>query len=268
MEEHGIPEPKTPGPWGMARVDLLRKARAKLEIIKEEQVPIFASGMGSPAFILDELHEAGVKVWGLIGLARQARRELEQGLDLIVAQGQDSAGHTGRIGTFSIVPEVVEIAREHDTPILAAGGVTTGRHIVAAIALGAVGVWTGTMWQATHESETEMFLKQRLIEARAEDPYQSRAMSGKPIRQLPSRYGDAWKQPGAPEPLQMPLQGMLVGGLLQGIRESKMEDWMTTPAGQSVVGIHEIKPAAEVVFDMVEEAQELLEQTAGEPAGA
>ena len=131
--------------------------------------------------------------------------------------------------------------------------------------MGAVGVWTGTIWLATHESATEMFLKQRLVEARAEDPYQSRAMSGKPIRQLPSKYGDAWKAPGAPQPLQMPLQGMLVNELRQGIIDAKMEDWMTTPAGQSVVGIHEIKPAAEVVFQMVEEAQDAFEQFVGSP---
>ena len=112
-----------------------------------------------------------------------------------------------------------------------------------------------------------MFLKQRIIDARVEDAVQSRAMSGKPIRQLRSNYSDAWKQPEAPEPLQMPLQGMLVGELLQGIRESKMEDWMTTPAGQSVVGIHEIKPAAEVVYSLVEKAQEMFDQAIGEPVG-
>ena len=153
MRDNQIADPKGPPPEDV-RLRGLRDTRTKLEIMMEERIPIFASGLGSPAFILDEMHEAGVKVWGLIGLARQARRELEAGLDLLIAQGQDSAGHTGRIGTFSIVPEVVELAREFDTPILAAGGVTTGRHIVAAITLGAVGVWTGTMWQATHESAT------------------------------------------------------------------------------------------------------------------
>ena len=110
-----------------------------------------------------------------------------------------------------------------------------------------------------------MFLKQRLIESQAEDAIQSRATSGKPIRQLRSKWSDAWKQPGAPEPLEMPLQPMLVNNVLAGIREANMEDWMTTPAGQSVVGIHGIRPAAEVVFSLVEEAQDQFDRISGEP---
>lgn len=110
-----------------------------------------------------------------------------------------------------------------------------------------------------------MFLKQRIVDAQAEDAVQSRATSGKPIRQLRSNWSEAWKQEGAPEPLQMPLQGMLVGEIQRGIHEAKMEDWMTTPAGQSVVGIHSIKPAAQVVFDMAEQAQDHLDKLVGEP---
>ena len=268
--DNDIPDPKQArrGDGGTGSPDMLTHARKLLDVLFDEKVPIFASGLGSPAFILEEAHAAGTKVWGLIGLPRQARRQIEAGVDLVIAQGYDSGGHSGTVGTFTLVPEVVELARGSDTLVLAAGGVSSGRHLAAALAMGAHGVWTGTIWLATHESETEMFLKQRLIEAQAEDAIQSRAMSGKPIRQLRSKWSDAWKQPDAPEPLQMPLQGMLVGPILQAIRQAQMQDWMTTPAGQSVVGIHEIKPAAEVVFDMVEEAQELLEQTAGEPAGA
>ena len=269
-QDNDIPDPKQErrGDGGTGSPDMLTHARNLLDLLLEERVPIFASGLGNPAFILEEAHAVGTKVWGLIGLPRQARRQFEAGVDLVIAQGYDSGGHSGTVGTFTLVPEVVELARGSDTLVLAAGGVSSGRHLAAALAMGAQGVWTGTIWLATHESKTEMFLKQRLIEAQAEDAIQSRAMSGKPIRQLPSKWSDAWKQPDAPEPLQMPLQGMLVGPVLEGIRQSRMEDWMTTPAGQSVVGIHEIKPVAEVVFDMVEEAHELLEQAAGEPVGA
>ena len=225
----------------------------------EEHVPIFASGLGSPAFMIDRAHEAGMKVWGLVGLPRQAQRQVDAGVDVIIAQGYDSGGHSGTVGTFTLVPEVVRMAEGSNSMVLAAGGINNGRQLAAALTMGAVGVWTGTIWLATHESETEMFLKQRLIEARAEDPYQSRAMSGKPIRQLPSRYGDAWKQPGAPEPLQMPLQGMLVADLRDGIDDAKMEEWMTTPAGQSVVGITAVRPAADVVYSLAEEAIERFE---------
>jgi len=265
-EDNDIPDakPERDGGAGISP-DLLKNARAALEVVFEEKVPIFASGLGSPAFILEEAHAAGTRVWGLVGLPRQARRQVEAGVDVIIAQGYDSGGHSGTVGTFTLVPEVVEIAEGSDTLVLAAGGVSNGRHLAGALAMGADGIWTGTIWLATHESETEMFLKQRIIDAKVEDAVQSRAMSGKPIRQLRSNWSDAWKQPGAPEPLQMPLQGMLVDQTLAGIRQARKEDWMTTPAGQAVVGIHEIKPAAEVVYSLVEEAMEQFDRVVGEP---
>jgi NAD(P)H-dependent flavin oxidoreductase YrpB (nitropropane dioxygenase family) len=259
MREHNIPEPKTLEPYGVARVDLLRKARAKFDVLIEENVPIFASGMGSPAFALEQLHSAGIKVWGLIGLARQAARELEQGLDLIVAQGQDSAGHTGRMGTFSLVPEVVELAKEYDTPVLAAGGITHGRHIAGALAFGADGVWTGTIWQATHESDTSMKKKQRLVEARGQDAWVSLAYDGKRVRALRSKFQEVWDQPDAPEPLAMPLQGMLVGKIEQAIDDHELDEWLHVTAGQGVTFIEELKPARQVVFDLAEQARDALE---------
>ena len=258
MRDNQIADPKGPPPEDV-RLRGLRDTRTKLEIMMEERIPIFASGMGSPAFILDEMHEAGVKVWGLIGLARQARREMEAGLDLIIAQGQDSAGHTGRIGTFSIVPEVVELAREFDTPILAAGGITTGRHIVAAITLGAVGVWTGTMWQATHESATEMWAKQKLLNAAAQDAWVSTAGDGKRSRGVRNRYLEAWESGEAPQHLPMPLQGLLNNKLRQAIDEYELRDWQGVAAGQGVGFVREIKPVRQVVLDLVEEAYDAIE---------
>ncbi len=258
MRENNIPKPKElEVPDGQQ----LRRARESLEVLFEEEVPIFASGLGSPAFMLERAHAQGMKVWGLVGLPRQARREIEAGVDVVIAQGYDSGGHSGTIGTFSLVPEVVRLAEGTPTMVLAAGGVGSGRHLAAALAMGAAGVWTGTIWQATHESATEMFQKQRLVEGQAEDAIQSRASTGKPVRQLKSKWTDAWKQPGAPEPLLMPLQGMLVAEIVGGIKEARIEEWTMTPAGQgSVLGVREIKPAAEVVYAMAEEAQEALER--------
>ncbi len=258
-DEHGIPDPD-PNESRPSSHDLLERSRTSLEVLFEEQVPIFVSGLGSPAFILERAHEAGMKVWGLVGLPRQAQRQVDAGVDVIVAQGYDSGGHSGTVGTFTLVPEVVEMAKGSNSLVLAAGGINNGKQLAATLTMGAAGVWTGTIWLATHESETEMFLKQRLIEARAEDPIQSRAMSGKPVRQLPSRWSDAWKQPDAPDPLPMPLQGMLVGDILDGIKDGKMEEWMTTPAGQSAVGIHAIRPAADVVYGLAEEALDCFER--------
>ena len=254
MHDNDIPEPKTPGPWGGRRLTSLATTRGKLDLFMEERIPIFASGMGSPAFILDEMHEAGVKVWGLVGLARQARRELEAGLDLIVAQGQDSAGHTGRMGTFSIVPEVADLGREFDTPVLAAGGVTSGRHLAAAVMLGAAGVWTGTLWLATHENELETWQKQKVVDAQNQDAWLTTATDGKRVRGLRDSFQEAWQQADAPEPLQMPLQELLVGKLVQSAIDWDRRDWIRTPGGQGVGFVHEIKPARQVLLDIMDEA--------------
>jgi NAD(P)H-dependent flavin oxidoreductase YrpB (nitropropane dioxygenase family) len=265
MKDNEIPMPTQQNRREPLGPQLLKNSRAQLGVVFDEKVPILASALGSPAFILEEAHSHGTKVWGLVGLPRQARRQIEAGMDVVIAQGYDAGGHSSAVGTFTLVPEVVQMAEGTNTLVLAAGGVSSGRHVAAAIAMGAEGVWTGTIWLATHESATEMFLKQRLIEAGAEDALQTRASSGKPMRQLRSKWSETWNAPGAPAPLQMPLQPMLVADIEAGIREARMEDWMYTPAGQSVVGIHSIRPAAEVVYSMVEEAQDQLDRMFGVP---
>ena len=133
--------------------------REKLNIVFEEKVKIFASGLGSPAFILDEAHSHGTKVWGLVGLPRQAGREIEAGVDVLVAQGYDSGGHSGTVGTFTLVPEVVRQAEGSGTLVLAAGGVSNGRQLAAAITIGAAGVWTdrkSTRLNSSHIQKSRM----------------------------------------------------------------------------------------------------------------
>ena len=123
-----------------------------------------AAGSRTTAFLLDAAHERGSLVWGLVGRKRQAKRQIEAGVDAVIAQGFDAGGHTGDVGTLSIVAEVASIAG--DTPVIAAGGITTGRHLAAALCLGASGVWTGTLWLACRESDVDMLIKERLVVAR------------------------------------------------------------------------------------------------------
>ena len=269
MRDNDIPPPKKE-PEGGIDAGLMEKAQKQLEVVLENRVPIFASGLGSPAFIMDKAHEMGVKCWGLIGMKRQAVRELDARVDGIIAQGGDSGGHSGRIGTFSLVPEVVKARNEinPESLVLAAGGVTTGTHVAAAIAMGADAVWCGTIWQATNESETEMYAKQKLVNAVIEDAVQSRATTGKPVRQVRSKWTEAWDAPEAPDPLPMPLQPMLVKEIKQAIDDHHLEDWSGPPAGQGVGHITSVKPARQVIFDLMEEAQEVMERLSGQPVGA
>ncbi|HWO93642.1 MAG TPA: nitronate monooxygenase family protein [Dehalococcoidia bacterium] len=266
-EKYNVPDPKREGArmrgGGMMSQE---HARRQLDVVLEERVPLFASGLGNPAFIVEAAHERGIKVAGLIGKVRQARREIEAGVDFIIAQGYDAGGHTGEIGTFTLVPQVAAIAG--DTPVILAGGVGTGKHLAAALCLGAQGVWTGTIWLTARESDTDMIVKEKILAATEEDTLRSRCMTGKPVRQLKTQWTEEWESPGAPSPLPMPLQGILTGDLMLAIGQYKIEPLMGSPAGQVVGTIHEMKPARDIVFDIIEEARDVLDGLAGEPVTA
>jgi len=261
-EKYDVPDPKGPialHQWGGLNQEM---ARGQLEVLLDERVPVICSGLGSPAFILDTAHERGMKVFGLIGKTRQARRQIEAGVDAVIAQGYDAAGHTGAMGTFSIVPEVVSIAG--DTPVIAAGGVTTGRHLAAALCLGAAGVWTGTLWLASRESDVDIIVKEKLLAATAEDTSYSRSISGMTMRTLKCPWTEEWSRPEAPPVLQAPYQMLLSSGYIQGANDHRREDLMTEAAGQGVGFVTAMKPARQIVFDLVEEALTALEGVVGE----
>jgi NAD(P)H-dependent flavin oxidoreductase YrpB (nitropropane dioxygenase family) len=261
-EKYDVPEPKGSidlHQWGGLNQEM---ARAQLEVLLEERVPVICSGLGSPAFILDAAHERGIKIFGLIGKTRQARRQLEAGVDGIIAQGYDAAGHTGAMGTFSIVPEVASIAG--DTPVIAAGGVTTGRHLAAALCLGASGVWTGTLWLASRESDVDMIVKEKLLAASADDTSYSTCISGMTMRTLKCPWTEEWAKPEAPNPLSAPYQMLLSSDYIQGANDHRREDLMTEAAGQGVGFVTSMKPSRQIVFDLVEEALTAFEERTGE----
>jgi NAD(P)H-dependent flavin oxidoreductase YrpB (nitropropane dioxygenase family) len=241
-------------------------ARAQLDVVLEERVPVFTSGLGNPAFILEAAHARGMKVFGLVGKTRQARREVEAGVDAIIAQGYDAAGHTGSLGTFSIVPEVVAVAG--DTPVIAAGGITTGRHLAAALVLGAAGVWTGTLWLACRESDEDMIIKEKLLAASADDTVYSRCVSGMPMRVLKCVWTEEWSKPDAPPVLPSPYQMLLSADYIQAANDHRRADLMFEAAGQGVSFVKTLKPARQIVLDMVEEALEAIERLAGEASCA
>ncbi len=261
-EKYDVPDPKGSvdlHQWGGLNQEL---ARAQLDVLLDERVPVIASGLGSPAFILDAAHERDMLVFGLVGKARQAKRQLEAGVDAIIAQGYDAAGHTGDVGTFSIVAEVAAMAG--DTPIIAAGGVTTGRHLAAALCLGASGVWTGTLWLAARESDIDMIIKERLLAATVEDTTFSKSISGMTMRVLDCPWTEEWSKPDAPDVLPAPYQMLLSSDYLQGANDARREDLMTEAAGQGVGFVTSMKPAKQILFDIVEEALDTLEEVVGE----
>lgn len=260
--KYDVPDPKiAPDIHHWGGLDQ-KRALDQLEVIFDERVPVFASGLGSPAFLLKRAHELGMQVWGLVGKPKQAKKQLAAGTDVIIAQGYDAAGHTGNIGTFSIVPQVVDAARGTGVPVIAAGGVTTGRHLAAALALGADGVWTGSLWLASRESDVNLPLKERLIEAETDDTVYSNCISGYTMRTTRSPWHNEWSSDAAPEVLKPPLQMILSSNYIQGSLDYQRKDLMTEAAGQGIHYVTEMKPARQILSDIVEEALDVFDRFA------
>ena len=185
---------------------------------------------------------------------------MASGVDIVVAQGYEAGGHTGEIASMVLIPEIVD-AVDGQVPVLAAGGIGCGRQIAAALALGAVGVWMGSAWLITEEyslSTALPALREALLTATSSDTVRSRIYSGKPARLLKNRWTEAWAEPGAPEPLPMPLQNLLVSEAHQRLMRSGQPDVLPMPVGQIVGRMTEVRPVAELVKTLMQETAEAL----------
>jgi NAD(P)H-dependent flavin oxidoreductase YrpB (nitropropane dioxygenase family) len=215
--------------------------------------------------VIAAAHERGMLVAALAGKAAHARAHAGSGVDIIVAQGYEAGGHTGEIASMVLVPEIVD-AVGPDVPVLAAGGIGCGRQVAAALALGADGAWLGSIWLGTEENllaTGAQGLRPALLAATSSDTVRSRIFSGKPARLLKNRWTDAWQQQGAPDPLPMPLQNLLVSDAHRRLMASGDPAVVPMPAGQIVGRITEVRPVADVVADLVREASQTLDRLAG-----
>lgn len=240
-----------------------REAERRLEVIyRHPQARMIVSGLGTPpAHVIERSHRLGLKVCGLIGHPRHAKRQADAGVDVIVAQGWEAAGHTGEISTMVLVPEVVDLVAP--VPVLAAGGIGRGRQLAAGLALGAQGVWCGTVWLGTVESEVPPELKRKLFAASSSDTVRSRCNTGKPTRRIVSAWSMAWESPAAPKTLPMPLQSMLINEAMERINKYKVDALLTYPAGQIVGDLREETTVRQVVYDMLAEFSDTLDRLNG-----
>jgi len=234
-------------------------ARRLLRVaLKHSQVKLVVSALGSPPpdVVLD-LKARGVMVGAMCGKGEHAARHKAAGVELIVAQGTEAGGHTGDVATMVLVPQVVQAAGP-DVFVLAAGGIAKGSQIVASLALGAQGVWCGTLWLATRESELDSFEKSVLFAARTEDAVRRKARTGKHVRMLKSRLSEAWEQEGAPPYLPTPLQGILYNEAHARVVRSKQKDLYSFPAGQVVGMLNEETTVRQVMVQLQEEYLETM----------
>lgn len=238
-----------------------------LDVAFAHHIKLIASALGPPPpSLIDRAHAAGVVVAALAGTRTHAERHKAAGVDLIVAQGTEAGGHTGEIATMVLVPEVVDAVAP--TPVIAAGGIGSGRQIAAAMALGAEGVWCGSVWLTTEEAETHPVVKDKFLAATSRDTIRSRSLTGKPARMLRSAWTDEWEREDAPAPLPMPLQSALVAQAQARIARSANKPGTGAHqlsnyfVGQVVGQMNKVKPARQVVLDMVEEYAEVASRFA------
>jgi NAD(P)H-dependent flavin oxidoreductase YrpB (nitropropane dioxygenase family) len=236
-------------------------ARSHVEVALEHPIKLIANALGSPPKdVIDQAHEAGVPVAALAGSAKHAQRHVDNGVDIVVAQGHEAGGHTGEIGSMVLWPEIIDglAALGHKTPVLAAGGIGTGRQVAAALALGAQGVWMGSAFLTSAEYDLGhrkpsgvSTIQEALLRANSSDTVRRRIYTGKPARLLKTRWTDAWDEPDAPEPLPMPLQNILVSEAHQRMNESDNPDTVAMPVGQIVGRMNEIRPVADIIAELV-----------------
>ncbi|MFF7731688.1 MULTISPECIES: nitronate monooxygenase [unclassified Streptomyces] len=249
LAKHGVPELAEGEEAGWRITGWMEQvARSQLDVAFDYPIRLLANALGSPpADVIARAHDHGVLVAALAGSARHARKHRDAGIDIVVAQGYEAGGHTGEIASMVLTPEVVDAVAP--MPVLAAGGIGSGRQVAAALALGAQGVWLGSLWLTTTEADLHSpALTRKLLAAGSGDTVRSRALTGKPARQLRTEWTDAWDDPAGPGTLPMPLQGLLVAEAVSRIQKYEVDPLLGTPVGQ-IVGRMNSERSVQAVFD-------------------
>lgn len=231
-------------------------AGSQIEVLIEEGIPVFASGLGTPAVFADELKANGVTILSLVGTVKAARQVAADGADYVVAQGTEAGGHTGRIGTLALLPQVMEAVAP--TPVIAAGGVAGGRALAGVLALGAEAAWCGSAFLVSNEANQPDLQKDRILAAAAEDTIVTRLYSGKTMRNVSNPLIEAWEREGL-QALPMGAQGVLIRDLQYSIEQAGRHELLMNAAGQTSGMLNERRPAAEILEEMVAEAAEALD---------
>jgi NAD(P)H-dependent flavin oxidoreductase YrpB (nitropropane dioxygenase family) len=265
LADHGVP-PDTDGggPEGGLLGWTEATARALIEeSVKRPNVRMIANALGTPPkHIIDEIHESGRLVAALCGRVKQAKRHKEAGVDIIIAQGGEGGGHTGDVGSVVLWPQIIEAVAP--TPVLAAGGIGTGAQMAAAMAMGAAGVWTGSIWLTVSEAAAEPAERESYFEASSEDTVRSRSWTGKPCRMLRNEWTDAWARDDTPDPLGMPLQGMVTFDAIKRTHRyagvARTQDVAFNPVGQVVGLMNESRTCRQVIYDLVTDYVEAVER--------
>jgi NAD(P)H-dependent flavin oxidoreductase YrpB (nitropropane dioxygenase family) len=260
LRKLGVP----PLPEGEGREGVLgwlhSTARSHVDVALQHRPVLIANALGTPPEDVIELaHEHEVLVAALAGAAKHAASHVTKGVDIIVSQGYEAGGHTGEIASMVLTPEIVD-AVGPEVPVLAAGGIGCGRQVAASLALGAQGVWTGSLWLTVAEYDlgSSDAVQKALLKAGSADTVRSRVYTGKPARLLKNKWTAAWDEEGAPAPLPMPLQNLLVSDAHNRMNSGDDPDVVAMPAGQIIGRTNEVRPVAQVMAELVSEYEETV----------
>jgi NAD(P)H-dependent flavin oxidoreductase YrpB (nitropropane dioxygenase family) len=243
-----------------------------LDVSFRHPIKLIANALGvPPAFMIDRAKTEGVPVAALVGAREHAVKQVRAGVDVLVAQGTEAGGHCGEVTTMVLVPDVIDAIRPvREVPVLAAGGIVTGSQVAAAVALGAAGAWTGSVWLTTEEAETAPYTVQKFLAATSRDTIRSKGRTGKPSRQLRSAWTRAWEpDAGGPAPLPLPLQSMVSEHVLRRLDtlaekgNKGAQELATYWVGQGVGLMNKVRPASEVVQDMMRDYLDAVERLTG-----
>jgi NAD(P)H-dependent flavin oxidoreductase YrpB (nitropropane dioxygenase family) len=262
LDDAGIP-PLPPGDADRIVRELLSEfsftpaeSARMLDIAMEHPIKLIVNALGSPPKeLVDRAHAHGIKVAALAGRPKHALRHKENGCDFVIAVGTEAAGHTGTISSMVLWPRIVDAVAP--LPVLGGGGVGRGRQVAAALALGCEGVWCGSIWLKTVQSEVIPEIKAKMFAADSDDAVLTRSVTGKPCRTLRCSFTDAYERPGAPKPLPAPLQNILWWG--EGrvrVERVRADAFLTYPVGQIVGDMTEPSTVREVVYEMMSELVE------------
>ncbi len=266
LADHGVPEAPPEDKLGLLGWTEAT-ARPLLEAsLRRPKVKLIANALGTPPKeIIDEIHATGRLVAALCGKVKQAKKHKEAGIDIVIAQGTEGGGHTGEIGSVVLWPQIIDAV--HPIPVLAAGGIGSGRQMAAAMAMGAAGVWTGSLWLTVEEAEAEPAEKQSYLDATSEDTVRSRSFTGKPCRMLKNDWTEAWADPKNPQPLGMPLQGLVTADAIRRTHRyaavGEAQKVAFNAVGQVVGQMNKVEKTRDVIARLVSEYAETVERMYG-----
>ena len=265
LSANGVPEaPETNGPKGGLLGSTEATAEPQIEeALKHKNVKLIANALGTPpADMIKKIQDKGVLIGALCGKIKQAVAHKEAGLDFIIAQGGEGGGHTGEIGSIVLWPQIVDAV--DGLPVLAAGGIGNGRQMAAAMSTGVQGVWCGSLWLAVEEAAAQPAEKDSYLNATSEDTIRSKAWTGKPARMLKNKWTEAWENPENPDPLPMPLQGMIT---FDAMRRTSMyassgntQEVSFNAAGQVIGQVKQVESVKDVIYRMINEYLDSVER--------